>query len=295
MSNFQFSNLPEGWICGRLGDFAKAKGGKRLPKGNALTTTPNSHPYVRVCDFRDGRVDKANLLYVPDDVFPAISRYIISTKDIYISIVGTVGLVGVIDDDLEGANLTENAAKICEINSRKVEQGFLLSYLRSNWGQSEIKSQTVGSTQPKLGLFRIENIRVPLPPLPEQKSIAQVLAGFDDKIELNRRMNATLEAMAQTLFRAWFVDFEPVKAKAAGIAPVGLDDETAALFPDSFAASTCGPIPQGWEVKQLHESFEINPTRQLGKGSDATYLDMASVQTQGHRPAGWIQRNLVRE
>ncbi len=134
------------------------------------------------------------------------------------------------------------------------------------------------------------NLSLSLPPLPEQRAIARILSSLDDKIELNRRMNATLEAMAQTLFRAWFVDFEPVKAKAAGLAPVGLDAETAALFPSALVESELGPIPQGWKVRSLAEAFEINPTRQISKGRESTYLDMSNAPTQGHRPAGWMQR-----
>jgi type I restriction enzyme, S subunit len=92
---------------------------------------------------------------------------------------------------------------------------------------------------------------VPLPPLAEQKAIAAVLGALDEKIELNRRMNATLEAMARALFQSWFVDFDPVRAKLDGREPVGLDSATAALFPESFHDSRFGHIPRGWEVSNL--------------------------------------------
>jgi type I restriction enzyme S subunit len=90
---------------------------------------------------------------------------------------------------------------------------------------------------------------IPLPPLAEQKAIAGVLGALDDKIELNQRMNATLEAMARALFQSWFVDFDPVRAKREGRPPVGLDAETAALFPATFQDSPLGPIPRGWDVE----------------------------------------------
>ena len=92
---------------------------------------------------------------------------------------------------------------------------------------------------------------VPLPPLAEQKAIAAVLGALDDKIELNRRMNATLEAMARALFQSWFVDFDPVRAKLDGRPPANLDPATAALFPDSFQESPLGPIPHGWTAGKL--------------------------------------------
>ncbi len=96
-----------------------------------------------------------------------------------------------------------------------------------------------------------------VPPLPEQKAIAHILGTLDDKIGLNRHMNATLEAMAQALFKSWFVDFDPVKAKAAGRAPEGMDADTAALFPREFVESELGPIPKGWEVYFLSELLNI--------------------------------------
>jgi len=92
---------------------------------------------------------------------------------------------------------------------------------------------------------------VPLPPLGDQKAIAAVLGALDDKIELNRRMNAKLEEMARSLFQSWFVDFDPVRAKLDGRQPFGLDQWTAVLFPDSFQYSEAGDIPKGWEVRSL--------------------------------------------
>lgn len=98
---------------------------------------------------------------------------------------------------------------------------------------------------------RFEDIEISLPQLPTQRAIAHVLGTLDDKIELNRKMSETLEELARTLFKSWFVDFDPVHAKAAGKRPFGMDDTTAALFPDSFEDSELGPIPRGWRVASL--------------------------------------------
>ncbi len=92
-----------------------------------------------------------------------------------------------------------------------------------------------------------------VPPLAEQKAIAAVLGALDDKIELNRRMNAALEEMARALFQSWFVDFDPVRAKVDGRQPVGLDKATTALFPESFQESSIGPVPKGWKVEPVGE------------------------------------------
>jgi len=91
----------------------------------------------------------------------------------------------------------------------------------------------------------------------EQKAIARILGTLDDKIELNRRMNATLEAMARALFQSWFVDFDPVHAKAAGRQPTGMDAQTAALFPDSFQSSELGEIPKGWSLESVGSVFHL--------------------------------------
>jgi type I restriction enzyme S subunit len=96
-----------------------------------------------------------------------------------------------------------------------------------------------------------------VPPLAEQKAIASVLGALDDKIELNRRMNTTLEAMARALFQSWFVDFDPVRAKLDGRQPVGMDEATAALFPDSFQDSTLGHIPKGWETGSILRQADL--------------------------------------
>jgi len=96
-----------------------------------------------------------------------------------------------------------------------------------------------------------ERASIPLPPLPEQRAIAHILGTLDDKIELNRRTNETLEAMARALFKSWFVDFDPVHAKKAGRKPEGMDAETAALFPDDFEDSEMGKIPRGWSARTV--------------------------------------------
>ncbi len=125
--------------------------------------------------------------------------------------------------------------------------------------------------------------RIPLPPLPEQRAIVHVLGTLDDKIELNRQMNETLETMARTLFKSWFIDFDPVRAKIEG-RNTGLPKDITDLFPDRMVDSELGEIPEGWEVVSLPEIIEVNPKRSLQKGIVAPYLDMANMPTKGHSP-----------
>ena len=123
----------------------------------------------------------------------------------------------------------------------------------------------------------------------EQRAIAHILGTLDDKIELNRRMNATLEAMARALFRSWFVDFDPVRAKMEG-RNTGLPREIADLFPDRLVDSELGEMPEGWPVVPLPELIEVNPSRSLRRDEIAPYLDMANMPTRSHAPDSVIQR-----
>jgi len=121
------------------------------------------------------------------------------------------------------------------------------------WWEQVSRYINVGAVFDSLKCVDIPKFTVPLPPLPEQKAIARILGTLDDKIELNRRMNATLEAMARALFQSWFVDFDPVHAKAAGRSPSGLDPATSALFPDGCHDSEAGHIPKGWTVGKVSD------------------------------------------
>ena len=125
--------------------------------------------------------------------------------------------------------------------------------------------------------------------LSEQRAIAHILGTLDDKIELNRRMNETLEEMARALFKSWFVDFDPVRAKMER-RDTGLPPDVADLFPDRLVESELGEIPEGWEVVPLPEMIEVNPPRSLRKGEVAPYLDMANMPTRGHVPDTVIDR-----
>ncbi len=127
---------------------------------------------------------------------------------------------------------------------------YLYYWLKLN--TEELERHASGSTFRELSGSSLKEIRLRLPPLEEQRAIARVLGALDDKIELNRRMSETLEEMARALFRSWFVDFDPVRAKAEG-RPSGLPPDLDALFPDSFVASELGKIPKGWEVRSLDE------------------------------------------
>ena len=134
-------------------------------------------------------------------------------------------------------------------------------------------------------------MHIEFPDVDTQRRIAHILGSLDDKIELNRRMNGTLESMARAIFKAWFIDFEPVKAKAAGAASFrGMPQDVFDQLPNQLTDSELGPIPKGWEVVSLDKLFEVNPRRLLKKGQVAPYLAMADMPTRGHAPDRWKER-----
>ena len=154
---------------------------------------------------------------------------------------------------------------------------YLLRYLNPNFVGIARNKQTTG-----LGHVTkqdLEEIEAALPPLPDQRAIAHVLGTLDDKIELNRRMNETLEAMARALFKSWFVDFEPVRAKMEG-RDTGLPPEIATLFPDRLTPSELGEVPEGWEVKALGEYVTLNPESwsRANTPEAVEYVDLANTK-----------------
>ncbi len=176
-------------------------------------------------------------------------------------------------------------------NPKKIDPRFLLYLYLSPTFQKLIRSRTVhGSTVDRIPLLDFLKFPITIPLLNEQKAIAHILGTLDDKIELNRRMNETLEAMARAIFKSWFVDFDPVRAKMDGRHPFGMDSATAALFPDRFVESALGCTPQGWKIRQLSEVIEVNPKRTLSKGTISPYLDMKNMPTRGHCPNEIIDR-----
>jgi type I restriction enzyme S subunit len=152
-----------------------------------------------------------------------------------------------------------------------------------------ILAQGIGSSVPGFNLGQLRSVSFKIPPLSEQRAIARILGGIDDKIELNRRMNETLEAIARALFKSWLIDFDPVRAKAEG-RDSGLPAPIAELFPARLVDSELGEIPEGWEAASLPKAIDINPIRSLRSGEAAPYLDMANMPTQGHTPDTVIDR-----
>ncbi len=258
------------WTTVKIGDVAQVKGGKRLPEGMSVQDMATEYPYLRVTDFDQDGVNLNSVKFISKEAHKATSRYIINCTDVYISIAGTIGLVGIVPKRLDGAHLTENAAKICEI-SEDINPQFLMYFLRSRIGQGLINAQVVGTSQPKLALFRIKDIEIPAPERSIQDEIVHVLSKYDNLIENNNRRIAILEEMAQSLYREWFVNFRYPNH----------EDNVDAEGKPKLIDSSLGQIPEGWAVKRLDEVADINPQSITQKNAPEKigYIDISSVGT----------------
>jgi type I restriction enzyme S subunit len=187
--------IPLDWDPVRVGDIAKVKGGKRLPSGFVLVDTPTPHPYLRVIDMHSGGVNQADIKYVPEQAFPAIQNYRIYSEDIFISVAGSLGIVGVVPPELSGANLTENANYITDL---QCDRDYLKYWLMSHPIQKTIKLIQTTGAQPKLALGRIAKFVIAIPQdIEEQRAIAEVLSDVDGLINALDALIAKKRAIKQ--------------------------------------------------------------------------------------------------
>lgn len=173
--------LPEGWKWCKLGDVAILKGGKRIPAGKKCISEKTPHVYIRVTDMQNDTVNLDNLMYITDDVYSAIKNYTISKDDLYLTIAGTIGRVGIIPDCLDGMNLTENALKITDI---KCDKKYLLYVLKSDFTQNYFFNSYHQVAMPKLSILNASNTKIPLPPtLAEQQRIVNRIESMFVKLD----------------------------------------------------------------------------------------------------------------
>lgn len=183
--------LPEGWVWARVGDMSVVMGGKRLPKGHQYADVDTGMPYIRVTDFRNMTVDMTNLRFLKQETKGLISKYTISREDLYISIAGSIGKVGTVPDRLDDANLTENAAKITDLHNDK---RYMCYVLNSSFCQEQILRLIVSSNQPKLALFRIEQIVFPLShPSEQHQIVSEIERRFSVADEIEKTVDHSLK------------------------------------------------------------------------------------------------------
>jgi type I restriction enzyme S subunit len=191
--------MPKSWEVVKLREVVEVKSGKRVPKGLQLTDTPTEFPYIRVVDMKDNSVDQGNLKFLLPEVRDKIKKYIITHQDVYISIAGTTGLIGIVPEILNGANLTENAARLVIRELHRLDKEYLMHALAFESGQNQIRARTTKTSQPKLALSRIETILIGLPVIAEQREIAETLKKIVEALRTREKKVDTLKALFKSM------------------------------------------------------------------------------------------------
>lgn len=172
--------IPNNWCWVRLGNITQIKGGKRIPKGTSLLKENTGYKYIRVTDMKNGTVLNDDIHYISKDIYNKISNYTISKNDIYITCAGTIGRVGIIPVEFDGANLTENADKII---IKHINKNLLVKVLSSYIVQKQIQEVITTGCQPKLAIKKIEQLKIPLPPINEQQRIVNIIESLFAKLD----------------------------------------------------------------------------------------------------------------
>ncbi|WP_275546979.1 restriction endonuclease subunit S [Pseudomonas sp. Marseille-Q0931] len=203
------------------------------------------------------RLIDADLVFVSHEKANEFQRSVAKRGDLVFTCWGTINQVGLIDSRSKfDSYIVSNKQMKLTIDPVKADHRFIYYVFSGPAKQNEILENGIGSSVPGFNLGQLKRHEILLPPVQEQVRIADFLEAFDDRITLLRETNATLESIAQALFKSWFVDFDPVRAKAEGRQPEGMDATTAALFPDSFEESELGLVPKGWRVRAIGELVE---------------------------------------
>ena len=189
--------LPQGWRVGKLGEVADIKWGKRLSQWDNLVGYKTDHPYIRITDLTWNWIKKENLQYIEDQVFSKISRYIVNNGDIILSIVGSIGSVARIDDELDNANLTENCVKF--VNLKNIGSNYLFNFLISELWQGEIIRNTVWAVQKKLPIYGIQNMEILIPTKDIIQRFEEIVGEFSIKIFSNNSQIQSLSKNRDTI------------------------------------------------------------------------------------------------
>ncbi len=244
-------DFPDGWQLGSVEDSMKAIIDYR---GKTPRKTLSGIPLITARIVKDGRIMTPTEFIASEGYDSWMNRGLPEPGDVVMTTEAPLG-------------------EIAQINSCKVALGQRLITLRgkpdllnntylkfamqTTFVQNQLKARATGTTVLGISQRELRKVEIPLPPLQEQHRIAHILGTLDDKIELNRQVNETLEATARAIFKSWFIDFDPVKAKIEGHKPVGMDTKTASLFSSAFQDSPLGKIPKGWQVGTIDEDFNL--------------------------------------
>jgi type I restriction enzyme S subunit len=250
------------WITCKAGDIAASVKNAVVggPFGSNLVQTdyvPFGIPVIRGQNNGNGRWVEGEFVFVSEDKARKLSPNTARPGDLVFTQRGTLGQVAIVPPGPFDRYIVSQSQMKLTIDPDKADVLFIYYQFLTAEQQEYIRANTIQTGVPHTNLGFLRNTPLWLPLLSEQRAIAHILGTLDDKIELNRRMNETLESMARAIFKSWFVDFDPVRAKADGRQPAGMDAENAALFPDAFQDSMLGKVPRGWRVSAIGDAVRV--------------------------------------
>jgi len=266
------------------------------PFGSSIkveTFVPSGVPVISGQHLHGSKVDDhVGFNFVSEEHAKRLKNANVQRGDVIFTHAGNIGQVAHIPESSQFERYVISQRQFymrCDRN--KIIPEFVAAYFKTPEGQHQLLANTSQVGVPSIAqpVTYLRTIQVPLPPLPEQRAIAHILGTLDDKIALNRRMNETLEAMARALFKSWFVDFDPVRAKMEGRDP-GLPKQLTDLFPARLVDSELGEIPEGWGVKKLGELLELAYGKAL-KAEDRRDGNIPVYGSNGQ--VGWHDERLV--
>ncbi|MBF0611732.1 MAG: restriction endonuclease subunit S [Magnetococcales bacterium] len=284
--NNYYNNLNNKWILTKIEDIAASHPNSITigPFGSRMKADLYVQSGVRVIRgnniSRDKKFD-GNYVYVSEKTANSLSSCCLKPGDLVFPHRGNIGTVGITPDDGNKYILSTSLMKLSPCKN-KVDSLYLMYFFRSPIGRASLlmNASQVGTPGIATPLKSLRNIQLLLPPISLQNKIASLLGALDDRITLLREINGTLEAIAQALFKSWFIDFDPVHAKQQGLAPEGMDEATADLFPDNFEESELGLIPKGWRVGSLSDVALLNPESWTAKSHpySLSYIDLSNTK-----------------
>ncbi|MDE0470117.1 MAG: restriction endonuclease subunit S [Candidatus Poribacteria bacterium] len=223
-------------------------------RGKTPRKTPSGVPLITAKIVKDGRIMPPTEFIAAEGYDSWMNRGLPEPGDVVMTTEAPLGEIAQIDNRKValGQRLITLRGKPEVLNNT-----YLKFAMQAAFVQNQLKARSTGTTVLGISQRELRKVEIPLPSLPEQHRIAHILSTLDDKIELNRQMNETLEATARAIFKSWFVNFDPVKAKVEGRKPPCMDAETAALFPSAFKDSALGKIPDRWQVATIDDDFNL--------------------------------------
>ncbi|NAW66767.1 restriction endonuclease subunit S [Photobacterium halotolerans] len=255
------------WPIVKLGDYCSKIGSGATPKGgNSVYLDNGEISLIRSQNIYNDGFKSDGLAYITPEAAQKLKNVIIEPNDVLINITGdSVARVCLAPNEFLPARVNQHVA-ILRVVPEEFDHRYLRYYLTSTKMQNYLLTiASTGGTRNALTKSMLESLEVSKPSLDVQKRIGDILESFESKIQLNLRANQTLEQMAQAIFKSWFVDFDPVKAKMNGEQPEGMDAATASLFPDKLVESELGLIPEGWESKRVKDILELAYGKALKK------------------------------